>query len=561
MKRFISVVWMFILFAVVSCQREKEETADAVSFVSVPVSLGTDSGDGTRSVVSIDVESFRKASLFAFYSKTGSYKPGEIATYGSEAGNMQGQPVAIETTQKNFNWALPQDKDLDIYVIVNYGSGTLNTQLQSYRSNSTLTESVLDGLKFYSADVSDLKKLETTNAGLPMASIVNTRINSSSDVLNIRVKRLFAKYNIYFNIDELRAHSFQADAIYLKVMNANTEVPFFQENFKQTDPEKLVEYDYATSEDLSKIDAGGSGNAISFYVLENCQSDDTYESVSSCGGWTKIEDLSSVSKCTYIDIKVRGCKYNNIVTHDLCYKLYLSNVDWKTLDVKRNVNTTYELALPWVLQENPQFDDPVLPAKYFMFKDLDEVTFYPGETKTISYATNLITNWLGFTTYNRGTETPVNNVLTTGNFNRNDVVVTASSSAVPGRTYDFVGGALTRGITSTLGVRIVEDPNIWININLTYDWNNYEYVFTADRALPCRVDFKWYNGQTSPSQGYIPANSTMMNYAMPPSHDLVEWIELWKLNGHECPPYTYESGGKTYHFVFSVEGNNFEEPE
>ena len=135
-----------LLALTVGCQRAEDLSPDTPVFKEVAVNIG-ENGDETRSLISIEAEDFKKASLFAFYHSTG-----KIAVYPESAGDQAGTgPVAIEVTEKQFNWALPIGQALDIYVIVNYND-ELGSTLAGYRSDGNLTETTLNALKFTALD-------------------------------------------------------------------------------------------------------------------------------------------------------------------------------------------------------------------------------------------------------------------------------------------------------------------------------------------------------------------------------------------------------------------------
>ena len=94
--------------------------------------------------------------------------------------------------------------------------------------------------------------------------------------------------------------------------NVNTEVPFFQDNFKQTVRSKFKEYDRASDLDLEQIQ---SGQPIVLYVPENCQG-----SISNpiADKWYNVQGFlgSKVANCTYVDMAVK------IVDAEGCWKNY-----------------------------------------------------------------------------------------------------------------------------------------------------------------------------------------------------------------------------------------------
>ena len=534
--RKIILFFATLLALTVGCQRaEIDPSPVSLEFRDIAVSIGE---DATRSLISIEAENFREACLFAFDASSN-----EVLTYPEHAGDLEGtKPVAIHTTQKSFNWALPVGKALDIYVIVNYGE-ELGGTLVSYLSNPGLTKSALDALTFTALDNVYMSDIEA--AGIPMSGVVHTTLESERSPLNVTVKRLFAKYLLSFDISDLTANNASLQALHVVTENVNTEVPFFQENFKQTVRSKFKEYDRASNLDLEQIQ---SGQPIVLYVPENCQGSITSPLADK---WYDVQGTlgSKVVNCTYVDMSVK------IVDADGCWKnyntaLYLGSDCRTNFDVVRNVSTSISVKIP--------YDVPHIEGQdYFYFDNHDLVTVNGGEDVTLDYSTNLDPTELSFSFTDAASGTLYGDAFVSI-VSSGSVRLTANSDYC-GHRFIVTGGNASKSAQDQKPVEITSQTII-VNINMTYDWDNYEYVFTADRALPCRIDFKWHYSGLSPSQGYILANRTSNSFAMPSTHDAVESVELWKVNGKVVPPYTYENAGKTYQFVFSIDDSNAEEP-
>ena len=105
-------------------------------------------------------------------------------------------------------------------------------------------------------------------SGIPMSGVVHTTLANENSPLNVTVKRLFAKYVLKFDLSDLTTSNASLQALHIVTENVNTEVPFFQDNFKQTVRSKFKEYDRASDLDLEQIQ---SGQPIVLYVPENCQ--------------------------------------------------------------------------------------------------------------------------------------------------------------------------------------------------------------------------------------------------------------------------------------------------
>ena len=341
-------------------------------FIEVPVSLGQAvEAESSRSIVDIQVENFQKAALFAFDAGTG-----VLLTRAPETGDGTPEPVVAFPRQRDFSWSLPTGIPMDIYAVVNYG----DMDLESY-ARAGLKKSDLEALRFTSASPSELKRLETAGYGMPMAGVKEgVVLDSYGEGLEITVKKLYAKFNLYFDLSRIEAEGWHVQAMHIIVENANTEVPFFVENYRQDDPAKLVEYDRATENDLDEIQEGGPGHAVTLYMLENCQG--RKEGAESWKTVYKDLGFQALRNCTYIDLAVKvnrpGGEYQN-----LGFAIYLGKTDMRSdFDIVRNLFKTVKIILP-----GP--DDPNPASHFFKFSGTDSPSVTPGESIDLYYVTNL----------------------------------------------------------------------------------------------------------------------------------------------------------------------------
>lgn len=460
MKRFnYLILGLAALVAGAACQRENPvDTTPAVRFGSVPVSLEqAEAGDGTRSLVSIDVENFKVASLFAFY-----HDNGEIAVYPEHAGDLEGSgPVAIEVTQKSFNWALPLDRQLDIYVIVNYGDALAAT-LAGYRADAGLTEDELNQLKFNVANFNTMSDIAAN--GIPMAGVVSTTLTNANSPLNVSVKRLYARYNLYFDLSELQAQGASLQALHIVTERVNTEIPFFQEDFRQTVASKFQQYDRATATDLDVIQQGGNAKQLTLYVPENCQGN-----ISGASSWKEVVGLGSrVVNCTYVDFGVKIVDADGLWKNYNFY-LYLGTDFTTNFDVKRNYNTTVSIKIPYI-------PDPVpgdQSADYFYWSDHNLVSLEPGQSVSLDYSTSLSPTEISFVVYDNDTNAPVSQIISDSNKTASSARFTASSSAVPGKTYRILGGR--SGAQDNKPVSIASSTVILEDVDFSFDVRSEDY--------------------------------------------------------------------------------------
>ena len=453
-----------LLALTVSCQRAEDLSPDTPVFKEVAVNIG-ENGDETRSLISIEAEDFKKASLFAFYHSTG-----KIAVYPESAGDQAGTgPVAIEVTEKQFNWALPIGQALDIYVIVNYND-ELGSTLAGYRSDGNLTETTLNALKFTALDNVYMSDVEAS--GIPMSGVVHTTLANENSPLNVTVKRLFAKYVLKFDLSELSASNASLQALHIVTENVNTEVPFFQDNFKQTVRSKFKEYDRASDLDLEQIQ---SGQPIVLYVPENCQG-----SISNpiADKWYNVQGFlgSKVANCTYVDMAVK------IVDAEGCWKnynaaMYLGSDCRTNFDVVRNVSTAITVKIPYV--------PPIIEGQdYFYFENHNLVTVNGGENVTLNYNTNLdYRNDVSFTFTDASSDAVISDAFAPVKYS--DHVVLTANANYSGHRFIVTGGNASKGAQDQKPVEIVQNTITLEDIEVTCevvshsDLDNRDYTYTG----------------------------------------------------------------------------------
>lgn len=441
-----------LLALAISCQRAEDLSPDMPVFKEVSVSIG-ENGNETRSLISIEAEAFKKASLFAFYHSTG-----KIAVYPESAGDQAGTgPVAIEVTEKQFNWALPVGQALDIYVIVNYND-ELGSTLATYRSDGNLTETTLDALKFTALDNVYMSDVEAS--GIPMSGVVHTTLANENSPLNVTVKRLFAKYVLKFDLSDLTASNASLQALHVVTENVNTEVPFFQDNFKQTVRSKFKEYDRANDLDLEQIQ---SGHPIVLYVPENCQGSITNPIADK---WYNVQGFlgNKVANCTYVDMAVK------IVDADGCWKnyntaLYLGSDCRTNFDVVRNVSTAITVKVPYSVPF-------VVGEDYFYFDSHNLVTVNSGEDVTLNYSTSLSKDEVVFTYTDAANGEVVQDAFTNLRVGSDKVMMTANST-YSGHRFIVTGGNASKSAQDQKPVEIVNSSIVLEDIQITYVVNSY----------------------------------------------------------------------------------------
>lgn len=452
MKRIFLYFLAVTAVLAVSCSREVTPDPDAdLVFGDVAVSIGEGPLAGeeeTRSVITVNAENFKDAYLFAFDASSKA-----VLTYPEHAGDLEGSgPVAVKVNSKTFNWALPVNKAMDIWVVVNAGS--YSSVLDGFLTKSNLKESDLYGsaLMFSCRNSNELKALETSGYGIPMSGMMNNvKLTSFSDGLSVTVKRLFAKYNIYFDTSGFTKEGYTVKSTYLMSSKSNTEVPFFYDGgYAQTDISKLATVDRSTESDLVRLDNGGQAT---LYYLENCQGDK-----SGAKNWYSVyDDLGSnaVKLCSYMEVGVNVTRSSDGTDKSFAYRIYLGKTDMKSnFDVERNYFRTIKLTL------KPGGTNHIVDG--FMFTNEETLAVAPGGSVTIPFETSLSREEIdysisgtGLTVYDK-TYSTSNTLKKTSLPYSGTVTLKAAQSIASGR-YEVTGGNTSMHLTDVAHVN-VEEP-------------------------------------------------------------------------------------------------------
>lgn len=436
----------------VSCNREAELDPEAdVVYGDVAVSIGEGPLAGeeeTRSVITVNAENFKDAYLFAFDASTKA-----ILTYPEHAGDLAGSgPVALKVSSKTFNWALPINKSMDIWVVVNAGS--YSSTLDGFLTRTNLKESDLYGnaLMFTCRNANELRTLETNGYGIPMSGMMNdVTLTSFNEGLSVTVKHLFAKYNIYFDTSGFTNEGYTVKSTYLMSSKSNTEVPFFYDGgYTQTDISKLATVDRSTESDLVRLDSGGQAT---LYYLENCQGNK-----SGARNWYSVyDDLGSnaVKLCSYMEVGVNVTRSSDGTDKSFAYRIYLGKTDMKSnFDVERNYFRTIKLTL------KPEGTDHIVDG--YIFTNEETLSVAPGGSVTIPFETSLSQADIDYEISGSGL-TVTNRTFSTTNSARKTnlpysgtVTLSASQSIANGR-YEVTGGNSGLHLTDVAHVN-VEEP-------------------------------------------------------------------------------------------------------
>lgn len=377
MKKLLTFIASLSIILPLSCRREElipdalpDTPARECVLASVSVSFAgePEREDGTKSVVSTEVEGFVDAYLFAFWADT---KAVCMAKKGSA-----NRPVAIYTRSKSFEWAVPvgNEQRIDILAVVNPGASERETLDGLLSSETAFNESVLTSLNFTCASSDELRALETGGTHMPMSALsAGIYLEDTSSVLTLKLRRLFSRYDIKIDASRFADSGWTVEAAAIRSTTANTSAPYFYTGggigFRQSDLSLLKTVDYATDEDLEKVNTLGddsrSTSFTTFYFLENCQGD-------------IVGDL-----CTHLDFVVQARK-NGYGSRVFGYRLYLGRGDMKSnFDVVRNSRKRVNYTL----------DSPT--DGFFLDKLSSRVE--TGKTITFPFETSLTSDELHFT--------------------------------------------------------------------------------------------------------------------------------------------------------------------
>ena len=370
---------LLLILTSISCRQETEAELP----LPVPERLQTASfsvridGEDTKSLVSPCVEDFVCAYLFAFWSDS------KIICTQEEDGRSI--PFAIYSEQKQFEWELPagSGRPIDIWTLVNPADelrGTLNDYLQGKRP---LSEDDLAQLNFVCNSPETLMALESKGTHMPMSGIEKGLLLSETDtVLSLTLKRLFSRYDIKINTRKFADDGWTVHAAGVIGSKSNTEAPYFYTGegagFRQRDENRLALVDYATFDDLEKMNRLGedakSEEYTTFYFLENCQGD-----IGPASTWSRVAqeiDEKALACCTRLEIAVIAEKegYN---TRHFRYRLFLGQDDMKeNFDIIRNRYKRLTLVLD-------------SPTDAFRWTADSPVALAPGEWTEIPFETTL----------------------------------------------------------------------------------------------------------------------------------------------------------------------------
>lgn len=510
MKRFASILIALAAVLVGGCRFAEEDSAlvetpparRALRFASVPVSLTgekEDGGDdGTKSVVSSDVEGFRSAWLFAFDPDGAVYVDGED------------RPVAMYTASKSFEWTLPIGVEMDILVVVNPGD-LIEPTLEAWIEDPDVTKDDLLSLTYACGSAAAMLSMET--GGMPMSGMIEgVTLQSADDPLVFTLRRLYARYDLKINTSRFAASGWSVSAVGITASRSNTEAPFFYTGsdvgFRQTDASKLSVVDYATGDDLAGINALDGDNkstaAATLYFLENCQGDPA----GTASKWSNVgtELADEVSNCSYIEFSVTASR-TGFGERAFRYRLYPGqNADMKSnFDIIRNRQRKISITLD-------------APTDGFQWTNTSTLRVAPGETITIPFETSLMQSEASFTITEGGSSSTDLAVVAVTWYSGNLSRAEGTASGQRRTSYSYYGsvsfkardGADEGTIVSVQGgqAELFERANVLVMTDFDYSWNT---VSKVKDYYPETQTIEWTSSElfTSNSAEYIISHSTL----------------------------------------------------
>ena len=474
-------------------------TRKAVRFASVPVTLAGEKEEGTKSVVSTDVEGFRSAWLFAFDPE------GDVWLDGDN------RPIALYTQSKAFEWTLPLGVEMDILVVVNPGED-IQPSLNSFLSAPDLTKDDLFALTYTCASASAMLSMETD--GMPMSGTMERVVlQSASDPLVFTLRRLYARYDLKINTSRFAASGWSVSAVGITASRSNTEAPFFYTGsgvgFRQTDASKLKVVDYATGDDLNGINTLDGENkstaAATLYFLENCQGNPS----GTASKWSNVgtELAAEVANCSYIEFSVTASR-TGFGERAFRYRLYPGqNADMKSnFDIIRNRHGKISITLD-------------APTDGFQWTNTSVLRVAPGETITIPFETSLQQWEASFSVTEGGSAssnlTVVNVTWNTGNLSRPEGSGTGQrqTSYIYYGTVSFkASDGADEGTIVTVGggqAELFEKANVLVMTDFDFTWNA---VSKSQDYYPETQTIEWTSSAlfTSSSADYIISHAACM---------------------------------------------------
>ena len=312
MRRIISIITAGLLLC--SCIYEdmsdcpnyngKGEDSTAVT-KAVPVEFVISTTDTTKTRSSITVSDTKVA---------------DINIYAYYDGMLEAS--VYEKSPQSVSLSLMNGRKYNLYALSNMGE-----------VDGPVSEDELIAMDYSIEAISDM------SGGLPMSwSQKNFTVSGSAPKASVTLERLVSR--IRFSIDKSALDGLSVTAVQLK-QGALRATPFIS-GCKAASTSEVGDGDYATSSDITSLN---SGNAVTFYALENCQGvllPNNKEASSKVP--EEIADKSAL--CTYLEMTASfSGKYEgvDVSSDNVKYRFYLGEDNCTDFNVIRNKDVKINL--------------------------------------------------------------------------------------------------------------------------------------------------------------------------------------------------------------------------
>lgn len=341
-KTLMLILTAALIFLLFSCQNKESAPPSAVPsgrvVQVVPVTLSVESipfqGE-TKSQIQSSAEQIQQAMLFAMDAQDG-----RILLKQNGDGSTSPIVATVEASAiSSFDWGLPMGT-CTVYAIANY-SDELKQILNNYANDKTLTVETLNSITYSNNTTSFLTTVPSK--GLPMAGVSDITVNSSGQAISYPVKKLFARYDIFFDTSAYTEAGYTVTATAIEGLSSPSSAYWFREGVL---PEgiQFVNLDSATQADLTAVSSSG----CTLYLLENCQGNKE-----GFQHWWDVQfaPASTLDGLTNLLVKTTYTDHNGLCRKSTCH-IYLGSDCKSNFDVRRGVATTLNLRLrPGICKE------------------------------------------------------------------------------------------------------------------------------------------------------------------------------------------------------------------
>ena len=315
MRRIISIISAGLLL----CSCIYEDLSDCPNYIG----KGEDSTAVTKAVPVEFVISTTDTTMTRSSITVSDTKVADINIYAYYDGMLEAS--VYEKSPQTVSLSLMNGRTYNLYALSNMGE-----------VEGPVTEDELIAMDYSIKAISDM------SGGLPMSwSQKNFTVSGSSPKASVTLERLVSR--IRFSIDKSALDGLSVTAVQLK-QGALRVTPFINQS-KAASTSEVGDGDYATSSDITSLN---SGNAVTFYALENCQGvllPNNKEASSKVP--EEIADKSAL--CTYLEMTASfSGKYEgvDVSSDNVKYRFYLGEDNCTNFNIIRNKDVKINLKSP-----------------------------------------------------------------------------------------------------------------------------------------------------------------------------------------------------------------------